>query len=391
MTSEDVKVHLERTDIDALSRVIASGQYTMKDEVFSFEDEFARCIGRRFGIMVNSAHSAALIAVGSLLFKAERPLAAGDEVIVPALSWPATLHPLQQYGLALRFVDVEAATLTVDAGRLEQALTPRTRMVLGTSFLGNPAALGALRAFADAHGLLFLEDAADAPGAELDGRKAGTVGDLSTFAFSPAHHVTTMEGGMVLTDDIELADLNRALRAHGWTRDLSRTSPIFEKRYTDFFEAYRFILPGYNLRPIELEGALGRSQLARLPDTLAAYRRNAARFAEAFADTPRFVLQSGRGAGVARGLSVVAGGDAAFDVMAAVEALAQAGITACPLADACLLRHGALRHVQHSVAGSVANALNAADRGLYILNRPDLPMDFAERARAVLTTVCERS
>ena len=140
----------------------------------------------------------------------------GDEVIVPAISWATTFHPLQQYGLKLRFVDVELETLNIDVSRLEAALTPRTRMVMAVSILGNPAALDVMRAFCDRHDLILFEDNCESLGASLNGRPCGTFGDIDTFSTFFSHHISTMEGGLLVTNDTEIDHLARAIRNHGW-------------------------------------------------------------------------------------------------------------------------------------------------------------------------------
>src|SRR5579863_9948019 len=165
-------------EIAAINRVVARGRFTMGDEVGRFEQEFADYFGANHGVMVNSGSSANLVAVAALFFKSERPLRRGDEVIVPAISWATTFHPLQQYGLKLRFVDVELETLNMDVSRLAAALTPRTRMVMAVNILGNPAALDVMRAFCDAHGLYLFEDNCESLGASLNGRSCGTFGEV---------------------------------------------------------------------------------------------------------------------------------------------------------------------------------------------------------------------
>ena len=207
-------------EVDALQRVIASGRFTMGSEVAAFEEEFASYFGMRHGVMVNSGSSANLVSIAALFYKRDRPLQRGDEAIVPAISWCTTYHPLQQYGMKLRFVDVELDTLNMDVSKLEKALTPRTRLIVGVSILGNPAALDVMRDFASRHDLYFLEDNCESMDAELAGRKTGTFGHLNTFSFFFSHHISTVEGGMVLTDDEELCHLLRAIRAHRWTRML---------------------------------------------------------------------------------------------------------------------------------------------------------------------------
>jgi CDP-6-deoxy-D-xylo-4-hexulose-3-dehydrase len=280
---------------EAIHRAIECGRFTMGEQVATFEREFAAYFGMKHGVMVNSGSSANLVAVAALFYKKDRPLRRGDEVIVPAISWSTTYHPLQQYGLKLRFVDVDLNTLNIDVSKLKHALTPRTRAIVVVSILGNPAALDVVEQFAREHHLYLLEDNCESMDAELNGRKTGTFGHLNTFSFFFSHHISTMEGGIVLTNDLELDHLLRSLRAHGWTRDLPPGSPLFEPRGDDHFEAYRFILPGYNVRPLELSGAVGREQLRKLPAMTERRRSNLAVFQRLFAGDERFILQRENG------------------------------------------------------------------------------------------------
>src|SRR6202166_1551495 len=151
-------------ELAAIGRVIASNRFTIGAHVAAFEQAFADYHGRKYAVMVNSGSSANLLCVAALFYKKDQPLARGDEVIVPAISWATTYHPLQQYGLKLKIVDVEIDTLNMDVSTLDAALTPRTRMVVAVSILGNPAALDRIRAFCDAHGLYFLEDNCESMG-----------------------------------------------------------------------------------------------------------------------------------------------------------------------------------------------------------------------------------
>src|SRR6266705_6128150 len=170
-----------REEIEAIQRIIKVGRFTMGEEVARFEEEFARYFGMRHGVMANSGSSANLIAVAALFYKGDRPLQRGDEVIVPAISWATTYHPLQQYGLRLRFVDVELDTLNIDVSKLERALTPRTRMVVAVSILGNPCALDIIQEFARQHDLYLFEDNCESMDAEVAGCKTGTFGHVNTF------------------------------------------------------------------------------------------------------------------------------------------------------------------------------------------------------------------
>ena len=201
-------------ELDALQRVIASGQLTMGPCVRQFEEAFAAKFGLKHALMVSSGSAANLVGVAALFHKRDRPLHRGDEVIVPSISWATTYYPLQQYGLRLRFVDVDLFTLNIDVSQLERALTPRTRMVVAVSILGNPCALDELRAFCDRHGLYLFEDNCESMGATLDSKPCGSFGHVNTFSSFFSHHISTMEGGVLATDDTELYHLARSMRAH---------------------------------------------------------------------------------------------------------------------------------------------------------------------------------
>lgn len=360
-----------KEELDAIARVVESGYFTMGKEVRAFEDAFARHLGKRYAVMVNSGSSANLASIAALFHRQEAPLRPGDEVIVPAISWSTTYHPLQQYGLHLRFVDVELKSLNMDVEQLEAAITPKTRMVLAVSILGNPAKLDVIRTFCDRHRLIFMEDNCESLDAVLpDGRKTGTLGDISTFSFFFSHHISTMEGGMVLTDDDELHHLLLSLRAHGWTRDLPETSPLFERSGDDLFEAYRFILPGYNLRPLEFSGAVGQAQLEKLDAMTAARQQNWRLFQELFGSDHRFLIQEEYGKSSAFAFTLVLNPDLPIERRSVFARLQEAGIGFRIITGGCFLAHDVIRHYDYSEAGTIENAFIAHRRGFFVGNHP---------------------
>ncbi|MDA0305659.1 MAG: DegT/DnrJ/EryC1/StrS family aminotransferase [Proteobacteria bacterium] len=368
----------------AVTRVMDSGRYTIGPEVTAFEQEFAAYHGKKFGVMVNSGSSANLVATAALTHVSERPLKPGDEVIVPAISWATTYHPLQQYGLRLRFVDVEAETLNMDTSQLEAALSDRTRAIVGVSILGNPAALDVMRSFADEHGLWFIEDNCESLDAELGGKKTGTFGDVGTFSFFFSHHISTGEGGMVLTDNVEIDALCRAVRAHGWIRDVPDAVNLFEAGDDAFEEAYRFVIPGYNLRPQEFNAAVGREQLKKLPAMISARRKNLKLFQDTFGNDDRFMIQRENGKSSSFSFTLIVRPGMGLERADVFEPLKDADIGFRMITGGCFPRHDAVKFFDHDTVGSLPNANMAHDRGFFVGNHPfDLSRQI-EKLRDVL-------
>lgn len=354
----------------AMQSVIESGFFSMGEKVADFERQFADYHDKKHAIMVNSGSSANLIATATFFYKSQKPLQRGDEVIVPAISWATTYHPLQQYGLKLVFVDVEKETLNIDMVQLEAAITPKTRMIVGVSILGNPAQLDNMRTLADKHKLYFLEDNCESLDAELNGKKAGTFGDIGTFSFFFSHHVSTMEGGMLLTDDDELYQLALSLRNHGWTRGQPDNTSLFEKTDNDFEEAYRFILPGYNVRPGELHGALGSEQLKKLPSFTEQRRQNLKTFQKLLGHDERFIIQQDNGKNSAFCFPIIVRPESGISRMSVFEALKSANIGFRMITGGNFLRHDVIRHYDYRVFKPCKNADLAHDFGFFVGNHP---------------------
>lgn len=373
---------------DAIQRVIDSDRFTIGQNVARFEEAFAAYHDRRYCVMVNSGSSANLVGVAALAYKKNRPLEPGDEVIVPAISWATTYYPLLQYGLRLRFLDVELDTLNMDVSRLEQALTPKTRMVMAVSILGNPAALDKIRTFCDAHDLYFFEDNCESMDAELAGRKAGTFGDIGTFSSFFSHHISTMEGGMITMDDEELYHLCKSLRSHGWTRDLPEGSSICPPREDDFFEAYRFILPGYNVRPLELSGAIGLEQLKKLPSMTEARRKNLSLFQELFAGDNRFIIQRENGKSSSFCFTILLNPKLNLPRAEVMAALKEADIGYRIITGGCFTRHDVIKYFDYDCVDDLPNANLVHDHGFFVGNHPYDLQPQIERLHQVLNNVC---
>lgn len=250
-----------------------------------FEREFARFVGVREAILVNSGSSANLLAVTALTSErlGERRLKPGDEVVTLAAGFPTTVNPIVQNGLVPVFVDVHIPTFNVDVSQLEAALSDRTRAVIFAHTLGNPFDLDAVVAFAKKHNLWLIEDCCDALGSTYRGQKVGTLGDLATVSFYPAHHITMGEGGCVLTEKPLLRTLVESFR--DWGRDCW-CAPGKEntcgKRFGwqlgglphGYDHKYIYSHIGYNLKVTDMQAAIGVAQLRKLPGFIEARKRN---------------------------------------------------------------------------------------------------------------------
>ena len=351
-------------------QVLEKGRFTMGDSVKEFETAFAYKFRVPNALMVSSGSMANLIALSAFFYKKERPLERGDEVIVPSISWATTYYPLQQLGLKLKFLDVELDTLNMDVSRLEEALTPKTRMVVAVSILGNPCALDILRTFCDKHELYLFEDNCESMGALLNGKLCGTFGDIGTFSTFFSHHISTMEGGIIVAKDEEIYHLAKSLRAHGWTRDIPPDSSIYKKNSNDFYEAYRFILPGYNARPLELSGALGIEQLKKLDSLLAIRKQNAKVFVDLFGQDERFIIQKENGSSSWFSFTIVLNPSYSSDRSRVIKALRENGIEFRMITGGCFLRHDVIRYFDYETVGDIINANIAHDHGFFVGNHP---------------------
>ena len=255
--------------IEALDSMM-SGWMTMGKKVKRFEEMWASYCGVEHGVMTNSGSSANLLALSSLL------MPSGGEIITPALTWATTVFPIAQAGYVPALVDVDRDTYNLSLSAVEAAITDKTVAVMPVHLLGNPCNMRDLMGLADRHNLLVIEDACEAHGAEARyGQRVGSFGGLSTFSFFFSHHISTIEGGMVLTSDATLADRIRSRRAFGWIRDMSNKKSLAEER-PDIDSRFFFQYPGYNFRPTEMQGAFGIHQLPRLEGFIAQRRENAA-------------------------------------------------------------------------------------------------------------------
>ncbi len=272
---------LEEEDIQAVVQVLRSDWLTTGPKVGEFEERFAAWVGAKHAVSFSSGTAAlhgAAFAAG---------LKSGDEAITTPLTFCATANCVVYQGATPRFADVCPDTLNIDPEQVGQKISERTRAIIGVDYAGHPAELEALRSLADRHGLVLIEDACHALGAEYRGRNVGALADMTVFSFHPVKHLTTGEGGMVTTKDAGFAEALRRFRNHGISSEARQ-----RQESGQWF--YEMVLLGFNYRLTDIGCALGMSQLGRLQSNLTRRREIAARYDRAFQDIPAIEIPSVR-------------------------------------------------------------------------------------------------
>ena len=359
----------DQLEIDSMQRVINSGHFSMGKEVSEFEKIFAEFIGSKYAVMVNSGSSANLLMVAALFYKSSGNLKPGDEVIVPAVSWSTTYYPLHQYGLRLKFVDIDLKTLNYDLKKLETSINHKTKAIIAVNLLGNPNEFTKIKELVEDSDILLLEDNCESLGAKYKDKYAGTFGICGSFSTFFSHHISTMEGGLVVTDDEEIHHILLSLRSHGWTRHLPKINKVTgTKSENHFDESFKFVLPGYNLRPLELSGAIGKVQISKLPDFIDARRRNAELFVSLFEDHPYLSIQKEVGLSSWFGFSFIVKKNSSITRQLVLNKLDKIGVEYRPIVTGNFARQPVIKYLNCDVSQELTNADYLDRNGFFIGN-----------------------
>ncbi len=376
---------------------LTAGRYAAQ-----FESLFAQTVGARFVVLTNSGSSANLLALSCLTSSAlgDRRLKPGDEVITLAAGFPTTVNPIIQNRLVPVFADITVPTYNLDLSQLAPALGERTRAIILAHTLGNPFDASAVAEFARAHDLWLVEDCCDALGATYQGRQVGTFGDLATFSFYPAHHITMGEGGAVVTDSPQLKKLVESFR--DWGRDCwcapgkdNTCGRRFEWKLGDlpfgYDHKYTYSEIGYNLKVTDMQAAVGVSQLRKLPQFIAARRRNFQLLSQSLRDLEEVLILPrptpgsepswfGYPISVRPGAPITRG-----QILRRLEA---AKIGTRLLFGGNLLRQPAYLQVPHRAVGDLPNSDFVMNHLFWIGIHPGLSEEMLQYAADVLHTCC---
>jgi CDP-6-deoxy-D-xylo-4-hexulose-3-dehydrase len=355
-------------ELKAIMKVILNDRYTMGEYVKKFEEKFAKFIGRKYAVMVSSGSTANLLGIASLFYTKKPYLNKGDEVIVPAVSWSTTYFPLQQYGLKLKFVDIDIETLNYDLQALKKAVTEKTKMIVTVNLLGNPNDFNTIKKIVGDKNIIIFEDNCEAMGAEYQGKQTGTFGLIGTFSTFFSHHISTMEGGFVVTDEEELYHVLLSLRAHGWTRDLPKENKVCKKSNDWFEESFKFVLPGYNVRPLEMSGAIGLEQLKKLPDFIKQRRKNAEIFKRFFENDERFLIQKEIGKSSWFGFSLIIRKGSGLKREEIIKKLIENNIECRPIVAGNFTKNPVMQYFDYEIHGELKNADYLHENSLFVGN-----------------------
>jgi perosamine synthetase len=267
------KQWIDEEDIRAVVEVLRSDWLTTGPKVSAFEETVTNYVGTKFGVAVSSGTAGLHCAMHAL------GVGPGDEVIVPTMTFAATANCVMYVGAKPVFVDVEPDTLLISPIKAEAKITPKTKAIIGVDYAGQPCDWDVLRDMARNYDLALVADGCHALGAEFKGRKVGTLADMTVFSFHPVKHITTGEGGMIVTDRQGLAEKMRIFRNHGIDADR-------QKREVTGSWFYEMTCLGYNYRITDFQCALGMSQLRKLPEWISRRREIARRYDAAFTDLP---------------------------------------------------------------------------------------------------------
>ena len=275
----------DNKEITLITKVLKSGNFVMGKKVEIFEKKFAKHFQSKHAVMVNSGSSANLLMLSLIKYFPEflkKKKIKNPNIIVPAVGWSTSYYPISQCGFKLKFVDIDLQTLNIDTKKVEFAIDKSTVAILPINLLGKPCNYKELNRITKKNNLILLEDNCESMGATYNGKFCGTMGLMGTHSLFFAHHMQTMEGGMILTNNNKINDILRSLRAHGWARDLPNKNQLYKKKNDMFKDKFTFILPGYCVRPLEIEAAAGLVQIKKLKKFLKIRLQNSEIFKNLF-------------------------------------------------------------------------------------------------------------
>lgn len=362
--SEDT---FDNREIKAIKKLLDSKEkLTYGKYVKKLEKKIALINNRKFCIMVNSGSSANLIGVSSLIHSKKFDLKNGDEVIVPSLSWGTTYSPLIQNSLKLVFVDINLNTLNINENNIEKAISKKTKAILVVNILGQSCNFQKITKICKKHNLILMVDNCESFLSKYKGKLSSQFGIFSTLSSFFSHHFSTIEGGYILTDNFEIYCNALSLRSHGWIREQPNKSRLLKTKYSEFEKSYKFVLPGYNLRPNEINAILGLEQIKKVRNFIKSRKKNAAYFYELFEKTSNCYIQKFDINSSFFAFAIIFKKDIRNKVLVKLN---QAGIETRPIVSGNIVKNEMIRNSDHRIFDKLTNSEKVDRDGIMIGNR----------------------
>jgi CDP-6-deoxy-D-xylo-4-hexulose-3-dehydrase len=361
---------------------------TMGKKVKDFEKMFSEYIGVKFATMVHSGSSANLLALSVLssptLSNGIKP---GDEIITPSTTWITTVYPIANINAVPVIVDVDKDTFNINIEQVQNAITKKTKAIMPVHLLGNPCNIKAIMEIAEKHNLFVIEDACEAHGAIVDGKKVGSFGDLNTFSFFFSHHITTIEGGMVNTDNEDYFELCKSMRVFGWIRDLKNKDDIMNK-HKNVDPRFLFSTLGYNLRPTEIQGAFGIHQIKKLENFINLRGENAKYWIKRFNEYSDYIITQEERPGTRHvwfGFPLTVNKNVPFTREELVRHLEEKKIETRPIQVPNIVDQPSVNLFKHRVYGELVNSKFIASNSFWFANHQNVGKEERE---FITDTIC---
>jgi len=356
-------------EIIAFTNQMLTTKVTMGEKVTEFEKKYCNKYSYSHGVSNNSGSSANLLMLSVLTSQLTRDnLNKGDEIILPALTWSTTVWPVIQMGLVPVYVDCDLNTFNMDSNKIEDAISDKTRAIFSVPIYGNPCEMDDIISICKKYNLMLIEDCCESMGAKFRNKYVGSFGRVASFSFYYSHHITTLEGGICVTDDYDLSEMMRIVRAHGWVRQVENKEK-WTNLYEDFDPKFLFVNDGYNLRITEPQAAMGLLQIDKIDDFIKARQGNAKKYLtdlESLSDFFTFQVTTKNSENTHFGFPMILKNDKFFNRNEICSFLNKNGIETRPIIAGNLARQPANKLFEHRISGVLNNSDHIMDNGFSV-------------------------
>jgi CDP-6-deoxy-D-xylo-4-hexulose-3-dehydrase len=362
-----------KKELDAATKVLKSGYFTMGKVTKEFEKKFANKFNSKYATMVNSGSSANLLMLAILKnFSGIIKKRKNPNIIAPVIGWSTSYYPIHQNGFQINFVDIDLKSLNININEIEKNIDENTVAILAINLLGNPCNFKEIKKIAKKYNLIIIEDNCESMGAKFENKYCGTHGLMGTHSLFFSHHIQTMEGGVILTDNKDIDNYLKSLRAHGWCRELPNKNKLYKKSNNNFIDSFVFITPGYSLRPLEIESAVGLVQLERLNSFIKLRNNNAKIFQNLFKnkDWCQIQIQEKNSISSWYGFNLVLKGQLENQREKIIKKLLKNNIEVRPTMTGNFLNNPVIKYLNHTAKGTFKNAEIVDKNGFFVGNYP---------------------